>query len=84
MARDIGLLILREGLLSVASGLIAGIAISFAVNRLLQSQLVTVSPHDPLTLAGALVLLMVVALLACRIPVRRAIRVDPVVALRHE
>jgi putative ABC transport system permease protein len=84
MARDIGGLILREGMRPVADGLIAGVAISLAVNRLLQSQLVGVSPHDPLTLTGALALLIVVALLACRIPVRRAIRVDPVVALRHE
>lgn len=84
MARDISRLILREGLRPVAFGLIVGVAISFGVNRLLQSQLVGVSPYDPLTMAGAPVLLIAVALSACRIPARRAMRVDPVVALRHE
>lgn len=84
MANDISRLILREGLRPVAFGLIVGVAISFAVNRLLQSQLVGVSPYDPLTMAGAPVLLIAVALFACRIPARRAMRVDPVVALRHE
>jgi ABC-type lipoprotein release transport system permease subunit len=68
----------------VALGLLVGLATSLAVNRLLQSQLVGVSPYDALTLATAPLLLLVVAVLACHVPSRRAVRIDPVVALRHE
>ena len=83
-ARDIGRLILREGMRPVGLGLAIGLVASLAVNRLLQSQLVGVGPYDPVTMIGAPLLLIVVALLACRIPARRAMRIDPVVALRHE
>ena len=54
------------------------------MNRILQSQLVGVSPYDPVTMAGAPAILIVVALLACQIPARRAMHVDPVVALRQD
>lgn len=84
MARDISRMVVREGLRPVVVGLVVGLAASFAVNRLLQSQLVAVSPYDPLTMIAAPVALIVVAVAACRIPARRAMRVDPVVALRHE
>ena len=57
--------------------MILGLAASLAVNRILQSQLVGVSPYDPVTMAGAPVVLIVVALLACQIPARRAMPVDP-------
>jgi predicted permease len=81
---DIRRLILREGMRPVALGLIVGLGVSLAVNRILQSQLVGVSPYDPVTLATAPAVLILVALLACHLPSRRATRVDPVVALRHE
>jgi putative ABC transport system permease protein len=68
----------------VAFGLTAGLTVSLAVNRILQSQLVGVSPYDPVTLATAPVVLILVALLACQIPAQRALRVDPAVALRHD
>jgi len=77
-------MVLREGMLPVAIGLVVGLASSFAVNRILQSQLVGVSPHDPVTMAGAPVVLILVALLACLIPAQRAMRVDPSAALRHQ
>ena len=83
-AKDIRRMVLREGMLPVAIGMILGLAASLAVNRILQSQLVGVSPYDPATMASAPVLLIVVALLACQIPARRAMHVDPVVALRQE
>jgi putative ABC transport system permease protein len=77
-------MVLREGMLPVAIGMILGMAASLAVNRILQSQLVGVSPYDPLTMAGAPVVLILVALLACLVPARRAMNVDPAIALRHE
>ena len=83
-AADIGRMVLREGMRPVAIGLALGLTASFAVNRILQSQLVGVSPYDPMTMAGAPVLLIAVALLACHLPARRAMRVDPAIALRHE
>jgi putative ABC transport system permease protein len=67
----------------VAIGMILGLAASLGVNRILQSQLVGVSPYDPITMACAPVVLILVALLASQIPARRAMRVDPVVTLRQ-
>ena len=83
-AADIRRMVLTEGLLPVAIGIILGMAASFAVNRILQSQLVRVSPYDPATMAVTPVVLIVIAVLACQIPARRATRIEPVVALRHE
>jgi ABC-type antimicrobial peptide transport system permease subunit len=82
--RDIRALVFRDGMTPVALGIVAGLAASAASNRLLQSQLVGVSPFDPVTIGGALVVLTVVALTACGVPARRAVRVNPVVALRQE
>jgi putative ABC transport system permease protein len=83
-AGDIRGMVLRDGMLPVAIGMILGLGASFAVNRILQSQLVGVSPYDPATMAGAPLILILVSLLACRIPARRAMNVDPAVALRHD
>lgn len=82
--RDIRKLVLTQGMLPLGIGLAIGLAGSFAVNRLLQSQLVSVSPSDPITLAVASGVLIFAATLGCLIPARRAMRVDPVIALRHE
>lgn len=81
---DIRGMIFSEGMLPVAAGTILGLAASLAVNRVLQSQLVGVSPYDAATLASAPVILALVALLACGIPARRAMNVDPAIALRHD
>jgi putative ABC transport system permease protein len=83
-AGDIRELVLRQGMLPVGVGLIIGLAASFAVNRVLNAQLVGVSPSDPVTLVVAFAVLIFSAMLGCWIPARRAMRVDPVVALRHE
>lgn len=77
-------LILIDGLAPVAVGLAAGLAISWMATRILENQLYEVNPLDPLTFIGVAALLLVVALIACYIPARRATRIDPVVALRCE
>ena len=83
-ATDVTRLIATEGMMPVGIGIVIGLAASLGVNRLLESQLVGVSPYDPVTVSLAAALLIVVALAACQIPARRAARVDPLVALRHE
>ena len=83
-ARDILALVFSQGMQPLAAGLAIGLAASYAVNRALEAQLVQVSPADPVALAGASVVLAVAAALGCWIPARRAMQVDPVVALRHE
>ena len=83
-SRDIRLLVLRQGMLPVVTGLVTGLAASVGFNRLLQSQLFSVSSTDPATYAMTSIVLITVALVACLIPARRAMRVDPAVALRHE
>ena len=68
----------------VVIGLAVGLMAALAVTPVLKSQLVGVSPTDPLTLVVASATLMVAAALGCWLPARRAMRVNPVVALRHE
>jgi putative ABC transport system permease protein len=81
---DILKLVFRQGMLPLAIGLAIGLTASFAVNRLLKSMLVQVSPADPITLAVASAVLILAGILGCLIPARRAMQVDPVVALRNE
>lgn len=83
-AKDIVALVLSRGMLQVAVGLGLGLIASLAVNRVLRSELVRVAPSDPLTLIITSATLVLAALAGCLIPARRAIRVDPNVALRHE
>jgi len=83
-ARDILILVCRQGLLPSAVGLTIGLVASLAVNRALASELVQVSPWDPVSLLGAALTLIGAATLGCLIPARRAMRVDPMVALRRD
>jgi len=77
-------MIVRQGALMVVPGTVIGVLAAFALARLARSVLVGVSPADPFTFAGISALLTTVALAASLIPARRATRVDPMVALRHE
>ena len=83
-ARDILKLVFVQGMIPLGIGLAIGLAASLAVNRVLESMLVQVSPSDPITLAVASAALIFSGALGCWIPARRAMRVDPVVALRNE
>lgn len=82
--RDILALVLRQGMAPLGMGLAIGLAASTAVTRFLRAELVDVSPTDPVALMTACAVLASAALVGCLIPARRATRVDPVVALRHE
>lgn len=77
-------LVLGQGIRLTVIGAIAGVLGSLALARLLKSELFSIKPTDPLTLIGAAVLMLLVAVAACYLPARRATRVDPLVALRHE
>jgi ABC-type antimicrobial peptide transport system permease subunit len=83
-AHDILALVFRQGTAPIAIGLAVGLVGGFAVNRVLESVLVRVSPADPISLAAASLMLVASAALGCWIPARRASHVDPVVALRRE
>jgi ABC-type antimicrobial peptide transport system permease subunit len=83
-ASDIRALVLRLGVLPLGTGLAVGLTASVAVNRLLAAELVRVSAADPIALMTSSAALVSAAALGCLIPVRRALRVDPAVALRHE
>ena len=75
-------LVTRESVLLTLPGLFLGIAAALVALRLFRSMLVGVSPTDPLTFAGAALFLLCVASLASYFPARRALRIDPIIALR--
>jgi putative ABC transport system permease protein len=83
-AGDIRELILRQGMLPLGIGLGIGLAACVPVNRVLKSALVQVSPADPISLIAASAALVFAAILGCAIPARRAMRVNPVEALRQD
>jgi len=82
--RDVLRLVMKDGAKIALFGIASGIAGALALTRLMTSLLFEVKPTDPATFAGVAILLALVALAACYIPARRAMRVDPMVALRYE
>jgi len=82
--RDVLGLILTQGLKLVLLGVVTGLGAAFALSRWMETLLFGVRPTDPLTFAGIAAVLLMVSLVACWIPARRATRVDPLVSLRSE
>ena len=82
--RDVLRLVMRDGARIALFGIASGIAGALALTHLMASLLFEVKPTDPATFAGVAILLAFIVLAACYIPARRAMRVDPMVALRYE
>jgi ABC-type antimicrobial peptide transport system permease subunit len=80
--RDILGLVLRQGLRPILIGLVVGLPLAFGLTRVLRMALVGVSPGDPVTFVGVILILTAAGVLGCAIPARRAVRIDPVSALR--
>ncbi len=81
---DVMRLVLGEGLRMALAGVAAGVVAALGLTRYLADELFGVAPQDPLTFAAVAGLLTMLAVAACYVPARRAMRVDPVVALRYE
>ena len=81
---DVLRMMLGQGASLTIAGIAVGLAGAFGLTRFLRSRLFEVTPTDPATFAGVAILLLATAIAACWIPARRAMKVDPMVALRHE
>jgi ABC-type antimicrobial peptide transport system permease subunit len=81
---DVLLMVIRTGLILVGIGVALGLIVSLALGRVIATQLWGVSAYDPWTLVSVPAVLLLISLLACWLPARRAARVDPLVALRYE
>ena len=82
--KDILGLVIGHGIVMTVSGALIGVLGAFWLTRLMRTMLFSVSATDPLTFVAVPMLLMGVALAACYVPARRAMRVDPVTALRAD
>jgi ABC-type antimicrobial peptide transport system permease subunit len=83
-SRDVFALVLKQGAAVVLTGMAIGLAGAYVVTRLMSSLLYKVSATDPATFVFISALLAAVAFAACYIPARRAMKVDPMIALRYE
>jgi putative ABC transport system permease protein len=83
-SRDIVALVVARGMRPALVGMAIGVAAAFALTRLMTNLLFEVSATDPITFAAGAALLSAVSLLACYLPARRAVKVDPIVALKYE
>jgi ABC-type antimicrobial peptide transport system permease subunit len=83
-ARRVSWSVLRSALLVVISGIALGVPVFLATVRIIRSTLFGIDPYDPVTLMGAVILLITIATLATWLPARRAARIDPMEALRYE
>jgi putative ABC transport system permease protein len=81
---DVRRMIAAHGLTLAVWGVGIGVVVALLLTRLMRGVLYGVSATDPIALVGAAIVLAAIALLACLIPARRATRIDPLVALRHE
>jgi len=77
-------MVIREGMLLVMAGIALGLGGALALGRVLQSMLFGLKPTDPATFVCVTIALTLAALAACHVPARRAMKVDPMVALRYE
>jgi predicted permease len=83
-ARAVLTLVIRQGLALVMLGIVLGVAGALATTRYLETMLFGLTPRDPVTFVTATTLFVLVALVACYVPARRATRIDPLAALRQE
>jgi putative ABC transport system permease protein len=82
-ASDVLRLVISRGLRLTTAGIVIGAVAALMLTRLMSNLLYKVSPRDPVAFGSALIVLTVVALIACFLPARRATRIDPVQALRN-
>jgi ABC-type antimicrobial peptide transport system permease subunit len=81
---DVITMVVRQGVVLSLAGVICGVAAAFGATRIMNTMLYHVRAMDPMTLAAVSVLLLLLSLVACFLPARRATRVDPLIALRYE
>ena len=81
---DVLRLVLRESMILVLAGVLFGLAAAIAASRPIAGLLFGLAPADPMTIAAAIVLMLLLSSVAAYLPARRAARVDPMVALRYE